>query len=167
MKKSAALAIVIALAACQQAEPPALVGEDGLPVTASDSSQCPKADGNGHVAIANGLDATITGKGYGRAAVLGDTATVRAKLWVVDESAPDGKGEFVWDSGPDGFTFELGQGGLIDGWSPGIACMLVGEKRELLIGSHLAYGESGRAPIPPNADIFYELELVSVAEPAE
>ena len=167
MKKRIVVFGAMFIAACQQAEPPSQVDESGKPITVADAAQCVAADENGFIPIADGLEATITRKGHGQVAVLGDTVTVLAKLWVVDEAAEDGKGTFVWDSGPSGFTFDLGQGGLIDGWSPGIACMLVGEQRDLLIGSHLAYKEGGRAPIPPNADIFYELELVSIAAAAE
>ena len=167
MKKLLVAFTTVIVAACQQAEPPSQVDEGGMPITVADAAQCAPADEDGFIRIADGLEATITKKGHGQVAVLGDTVTVRAQLWVVDETAADGKGTFVWDSGPGGFTFELGQGGLIEGWSPGIACMMVGEQRDLLIGSHLAYKEDGRAPIPPNADIFYELELVSVAEQTE
>ena len=100
-------------------------------------------------------------------ALRGDRVTVNAKLWVFDETVEDGKGNFVWDSGADGFSFDVGAPGFIEGWSPGVACMLVGEQRELIIASALAYGEDGRPPIPGNADIIYDLELVRVERAQE
>ena len=168
MNRLGLLLVAVGCAACQPAEQvstDAAVSEDlpaGPPVAAAVAADCPRADGDGHVAIADGLDARVLKKGYGTVALLGDRVTVNAKLWVHDPAAEGGKGNFVWDSGDGGFTFDIGAPGMIDGWSPGVACMIVGEKRELIIASELAYGESGRAPIPGNADIIYDLELVSV-----
>lgn len=161
------LAAAFVVGGCEKQEvvAPAETEVPAGPVTASELSECPAAGDGGEVAIFDGLDATILRNGYGRAVLLDDDVVVNAKLWVFDEAAEDGKGEFVWDSGPDGFAFRIGDANFIDGWSPGIACMLVGEKRELIIASELAYGERGRAPIPPNADIIYDLELLKVVEP--
>jgi len=150
------------LAACGESSAP--------PVDAAQSSaaqsQCPRPDAEGHVAIRPGLDARIMKKGYGRVARTGDTAGVHAVLWLYDEDAPAHKGLEVWSSGGDEpFEFQLGSGGFIAGWSPGIECMMLGEKRELVIAPALAYGERGRPPVPPNATLLYELELVTLTTP--
>ncbi len=128
------------------------------------SEGCPGADSNGHVSIEEGLSATILKKGYGRAAAIGDTATVNATLWLHDPKAEDGKGLLIWESGAEPFTFRLGESGLIKGWNRGIRCMLLGERRELIIASQLAYGRQGRPPVPPNADLIYDLELTGLTE---
>lgn len=169
-KMSGWLLLSVVLVGCgqqetEQADESAPVEESTGPIIAAEASQCPVVADDGSVAIHDGLDATIQSNGYGRIALLGDEVTVKAHLWVYDEAAEEGKGEFVWESGTGGFKFQLGDTRFIDGWSPGIACMLVGEKRQLVIASELAYGERGRAPIPPNADIIYDLELMSIAEP--
>ncbi|MEL7186507.1 MAG: FKBP-type peptidyl-prolyl cis-trans isomerase [Pseudomonadota bacterium] len=165
-KLPAVLLVLLVINGCgkEEAEVPSLVAALAGPVTAADVADCPVVADNGKIAISDGLDATVLDNGYGRVALLGDDVVVKAKLWVYDEQAEGGKGAFVWESGPAGFAFQLGADGFIEGWSPGIACMLVGEKRELIIASELAYGERGRAPIPPNADIIYDLELMKVAE---
>jgi FKBP-type peptidyl-prolyl cis-trans isomerase FkpA len=147
----------------QQAEEQVVSAEPAAPAVAV--KDCPVADDNGLVDIAPGLSATILKKGYGQAAAMGDYAEVDAKLWVYDEAAEGGKGQFVWESGERPFQFQLGQAGLIDGWTMGIECMLVGEKRELIIAADLAYGERGRSPIPPNAAIIYDLELQRLTSP--
>jgi len=127
---------------------------------------CPGPDADGHIGIQPGLDAKILKNGYGRAAQSGDLAGVHAVLWLYAEDAPGHKGLEVWSSGSeDPFEFQIGADGFIDGWNPGIECMLLGEKRELVIAPELAYGDRGRPPVPPNATLLYELELVSLKSP--
>ena len=154
-----------ALSGCQKQADETAVATEAPAEPAIVAQDCPVADESGRVDIAPGLSATILKEGYGRAATMGDYADVNAKLWVYDEAADGGKGQFVWESGDRPFQFQLGQSGLIDGWTMGIECMLVGEQRELIIASDLAYGESGRAPIPPNAAIIYDLELQRLTTP--
>ncbi|CAH1775683.1 unnamed protein product, partial [Owenia fusiformis] len=59
--------------------------------------------------------------------------------------------------------FVLGQGRVIQGWEQGIKGMCVGEKRKLIIPSHLGYGKQGLPPaIPGGATLIFETELVSI-----
>lgn len=129
---------------------------------------CPQADQKGNVDIAPGLSAHITNKGYGRTAVSGDHADVHTTLWLYDENADGGRGKEIWSSGgSQPFQFTLDRGQVIKGWDLGVACMLVGETRELKIAPELGYGARGKPPVPPNATLLFEIELVGLTTPDE
>ncbi|MEZ5997362.1 MAG: FKBP-type peptidyl-prolyl cis-trans isomerase [Hyphomonas sp.] len=51
---------------------------------------------------------------------------------------------------------------LISGWVEALAMMKPGDRWMLYIPSDLAYGAGGRGPIPPNADLMFEVEMVDV-----
>lgn len=132
------------------------------------ATTCPSPDENGVVAITDGLTATITSRGYGRAAVAGDYADVHTTLWLYDESATGGRGTEIWTSGGDRpFQFQLSAGQVIKGWDLGVACMLIGETRELKIAPELGYGARGKPPVPANATLLFEIELVNLTSPAD
>lgn len=58
-------------------------------------------------------------------------------------------------------TFGLEQ--VIAGWTQGIPGMKVGGTRRLVIPSELAYGEQSPSPdIPPNSDLVFDVELISI-----
>jgi FKBP-type peptidyl-prolyl cis-trans isomerase len=95
--------------------------------------------------------------GTGPAAVSGKTLTVNYRGWLTngqefDESYKTGKP----------FSFVLGAGSVIPGWEEAIGGMKVGGKRRLVVPPAVGYGQKGMGPIPPNALLVFDVELVAV-----
>ncbi|QQE10109.1 FKBP-type peptidyl-prolyl cis-trans isomerase [Planctomycetota bacterium] len=73
-------------------------------------------------------------------------------------------------SAPGGkpLVFEIGKGQVIPGLELAATGMTVGEEREVLIPSYLAYGEKGFAPlIPKNAPLVYRIKLEKIERPEQ
>ncbi|MBI2042392.1 MAG: FKBP-type peptidyl-prolyl cis-trans isomerase [Candidatus Nealsonbacteria bacterium] len=60
------------------------------------------------------------------------------------------------------FAFQLGAGTVIKGWELGVLGMKAGEKRRLIIPPSLGYGQTGIGPIPANATLIFEVELLEI-----
>ena len=63
----------------------------------------------------------------------------------------------------EAFEFTIGVGQVIAGWDEGVMNMSKGQRALLKIPSVKAYGEKGAGgAIPPNADLVFDVELLSV-----
>jgi FKBP-type peptidyl-prolyl cis-trans isomerase len=105
----------------------------------------------------SGLQVTDTVVGEGALAVTGSRVTVDYTGKLSDGT--------IFDASRlhDGtFTFTLGTGNVIAGWDQGVVGMKVGGKRTLIIPPELAYGPTGYGPIPPNATLTFDIELLKV-----
>ena len=113
----------------------------------------------------SGLMITTTQAGSGVAAEEGSFVSVHYTGWLYDPEIDGGRGA-KFDSSVDRgtpFQFPLGEGRVIAGWDEGVAGMVIGEKRELLIPPDLGYGSRGAgAVIPPDATLLFEVELLAV-----
>ncbi len=95
--------------------------------------------------------------GTGSAVVAGDTIVVHYIGAFLDGKKFDSSYE---RNQP--FEITVGVGQVIAGFDRGVVGMKVGGKRKLIIPATLAYGEKGAGPIPPNAPIQFEIELLEI-----
>jgi len=110
------------------------------------------------VTTSSGLRYEILKAGEGAVAESGRTVVVHYTGWLENGKKFDSS----LDRGQP-FDFPLGAGRVIKGWDEGVAGMKVGEKRKLIIPSHLGYGARGAgAVIPPNATLIFEVELLQI-----
>lgn len=101
--------------------------------------------------------------GTGADAAAGKVLTVHYTGWFYNEARADQKGaQFDSSAGLNPLTFTLGAGQVIAGWDQGIVGMKEGGRRRLVIPPSLAYGGTRRGPIPANATLIFEVDLVAV-----
>lgn len=101
--------------------------------------------------------------GTGKEAVSGSTAVVNYTGWLYDPKAEMQRGaQFDSSVGRSPFSFQVGGGQVITGWDVGVEGMKVGGKRTLIVPASMGYGAGGAGPIPPNATLVFEVELLDV-----
>ncbi len=103
--------------------------------------------------------------GTGDDAVAGRTLTVNYTGWLYNAAQPDQKGAQFDSSRGEGRTplvFTLGAGQVIPGFDQGLVGLKVGGLRRLIIPPSLAYGGVRNGPIPPNATLVFEVELIGI-----
>ncbi|MDQ2818955.1 MAG: FKBP-type peptidyl-prolyl cis-trans isomerase [Pseudomonadota bacterium] len=111
--------------------------------------------------VTMGLQKIDTVVGKGKVAEPGQMVTVNYTGWLYMPKAPNKHGmQFDSSIGREPFTFGLGGGQVIPGWDQGVAGMKVGGKRTLIIPAAMGYGARGAGPIPANADLIFDVELL-------
>ena len=111
------------------------------------------------ISVPSALKMTDTVVGTGAEAVNGKKLTVKYTGWLYSTTAAENKGNQFETST---ITFTLGVDPVIAGWTQGLPGMKVGGKRTLHIPANMAYGKSGRGPIPPNSGLVFDVELQKV-----
>lgn len=120
------------------------------------------------VSLKGGLQYVDMKVGTGAVVKSGQTINVNYTGWIAStcqkfdssfDSHPDPNGGPAQP--PQPFSTAIGQGQVIPGWDEGIPGMKVGGIRRLYIPSALAYGSQGQAPIPPNAILIFDVQVLS------
>ncbi|HVI60190.1 MAG TPA: FKBP-type peptidyl-prolyl cis-trans isomerase [Luteimonas sp.] len=110
---------------------------------------------------ASGLQYQVITEGKGPKPTAEDMVKVHYKGELLDGTQFDSS----YDRGEPA-QFSLQQ--VAPGWAEGVQLMPVGSKYKLWIPSKLGYGEQGTpgGPIPPNATLVFEVELLDIVKPA-
>lgn len=113
----------------------------------------------------SGLKYRVLQPGTGPKPSSTDVVRVHYRGWLPDESDPSTGTEFDSSIGGSPAVFPLN--GVIPGWTEGLQLVGEGGKIELEIPPNLGYGETGTpgGPIPPNATLRFEVELLAPPEP--
>jgi len=167
ISKGAFAALTVCAAALACADPPA-TARTAPPAAAATSAPATSGDAARQAAEAEGLKITDLTVGTGAPATVGALVRVLYTGWLLDATAPEGKGA-KFDSSVDRhepFVFQLGKQRVIRGWDLGVAGMQAGGKRRLVIPATLGYGARGAGTvIPPNATLVFEVELIDFLPP--
>lgn len=116
------------------------------------------------ITLESGLSYSDMVVGEGAEAEAGMKLEMHYTGWLYDENAPAGKGD-EFDSSRDRdrtFDFVLGSGMVIKGWDLGLVGMKPGGRRMLKIPPDLGYGADGRGPIPGDATMLFDVEIVAI-----
>lgn len=114
-------------------------------------------DKPGVTTTASGLQYLVVRAGSGAKPTAEDVVRVHYKGTLLDGTEFDSSYE-------RGQPAEFGLSQVIPGWAEGVALMPVGSKYTFWIPSELGYGDSGGGPIPPNAVLTFEVELLDIVK---
>jgi len=95
--------------------------------------------------------------GVGDSLDVGMTAVVHYTGWL-----PDGTQFDTSREGGAPFAFKVGAGEVIDAWDDGVIGMRVGGRRKLVVPPALGYGSDPYGPLPGNAILVFEIELIEI-----
>lgn len=114
----------------------------------------------GVVTLPSGLQYKVLKDGTGASPKATDTVTTHYKGTLLDGTEFDSSYE-------RGEPASFPVGGVIKGWTEALQKMKVGSKWQLFIPASLAYGSTPPpgAPIPPDATLVFEVELLGIGAP--
>ena len=124
-------------------------------VKAGDAYRAENGKKAGVTTTASGLQIETLTAGTGAS----PKATDKVKVHYVGTLIDGTKFDSSIDRG-EPITFALD--GVIKGWGEGLQLMKVGGKARLVIPPSLGYGPQGTGPIPPNATLVFEVQLLSI-----
>ena len=105
----------------------------------------------------SGLQYKVIKRGAGTSPTAEDRVQVHYRGLMVDGTV------FDETYGGEPAVLDLsGPTGVIPGWREALEQMKVGDKWQLVIPGNLGYGAQGRGPIPPNATLIFEVELLGI-----
>lgn len=107
----------------------------------------------------SGLYYVINQKGSGDNAKAGQNVTVNYTGKLLDGKPFDSNVDPQFNH-VQPFSFTLGNHQVISGWDEGIAHYNKGAKGTLYVPSTLGYGPQSRGPLPANAIMIFDVELV-------
>jgi len=104
-----------------------------------------------------GLQFETVKLGAGPAAQAGQTVRIHETMSLAD-------GKVIADTRAAGspVTFVLGGGQVIDGVDQTVTGMMVGERRRVIVPPELSKRTEYPANIPPEATLFYDIELIEI-----
>ncbi len=98
----------------------------------------------GDITVGTGLEATI-----------GKKLIVKYKGWLTD-------GRLFDQTTDKALAFTIGNHEVISGWEEGLLGMKAGGTRRVIVPPSVGYGAQGKSPIPPNAVMVFDIQLISV-----
>lgn len=105
----------------------------------------------------SGLKYYAITEGSGAAPKAGDTLSLNYSLWLEDGTLIDSsfmRGQPL--------PVVIGSGGTIPGFEEGLLLMKEGGKAQLIVPPDLGYGAAGGGPIPPEANLIFEIEILEI-----
>ena len=124
-------------------------------VKAGDAYRAENAKKPGVTTTASGLQIETLTPGTGESPKPTDNVKVHYTGTLIDGTKFDSsvdRGEPI--------TFPLNR--VVKGWTEGLQLMKVGGKARLVIPPNLGYGPQGQGPIPPNATLVFEVQLLAI-----
>lgn len=112
----------------------------------------------GVITTESGLQYEIVEEGDGPKPTVNDQVTVHYRGTLTDGTVFDSS----YERGQPA-TFPLNR--VVKGWQEGIPLMPVGSKFKFTIPPDLGYGSRAQGPIPANATLIFEVELLEIVAP--